>query len=237
LTHRPELSIVVLCYQAGEAIHQVIRPLMKLLDESGVAYELVLVANYWSRDTDATPAIIGQYETDDDRVRVVAEVKEGGMGWDMRTGFAAASGDHVVVIDGDAQNPVGDVVRVHELLRDGDFDLVKGKRKIREDGLYRRVLSASYNSLFRLMFGTWNLWDINGKPKGLTRKALDSMSLRSDDWFIDAEIVLEARRLGLRIGEMPVVFRENKERSSFVRMGAIVEFLRNMLRRRFGGTR
>jgi hypothetical protein len=76
--------------------------------------------------------------------------------------------------------------------------------------------------------------DINGKPKGLTRSAYERLELRSDDWFIDAEIVLEARRLGLTIGELPVVFRANPERASFVKPSAILEFLRNMLRYRLG---
>ncbi len=34
------------------------------------------------------------------------------MGWDMRTGFAAARGAFITVMDGDAQNPVEDVARV-----------------------------------------------------------------------------------------------------------------------------
>jgi glycosyltransferase involved in cell wall biosynthesis len=232
----PDLSAVVLCFRAGESIHQVLGPLRELLDESGASHEMVLVANYWENDNDPTPSIVRRYASEHDRVRVVDQPKCGGMGWDMRAGFEAASGRYVVVIDGDAQNPVEDVLRIYALLRDGDYEVMKGRRTIRHDGLYRRTISFGYNAIFRLMFRTWGLWDINGKPKAVTRRALEAMCLRSDDWFIDAEIVLEARRLGLRIGEMPVVFRENKDRSSFVRISAIWEFLANMLRRRFGRT-
>ena len=228
----PALSVVVLCYRAGDAIHDVLGPLTELLDGSGVPYELILVANYWNRESDTTPDVVERYAADHALAHVVAQPKEGSMGWDMRSGFAAASGEHVVVIDGDAQNPVEDVLRAHELLRDSDYDVVKGRRKIRHDGPYRRVLSAGYNSLFRLMFGTWGLWDINGKPKGLRRRALDAMTLRSDDWFIDAEIVISARRLGFEVAEMPVIFRRNDERASFVRVSAIWEFLGNMGRER-----
>jgi hypothetical protein len=95
------------------------------------------------------------------------------------------------------------------------------------------VISIGYNALFLLLFGTFGLWDINGKPKGLTRSAYERMTLRADDWFADAEIVIEARRKGLRVGEVPVVFRQNLERRSFVRWAAIVEFTRNMFRYRF----
>jgi glycosyltransferase involved in cell wall biosynthesis len=232
----PDLSAVVLCYRAGESIREVLDPLRELLEISRTSHELVLVANYWESDNDPTPAVVREYAREHRQVRIVAELKRGAMGWDMRTGFAAASGRYIVVIDGDAQNPVEDVLRIYEQLRTGAYDVMKGRRASRYDGLYRRVISFGYNVLFQLMFGTWGLWDINGKPKALTRPALEAMRLQSDDWFIDAEIVLEARRLCLRIGEMPVVFRENKERSSFVRMSAIWEFLANMFCHRLGRT-
>ncbi len=110
---------------------------------------------------------------------------------------------------------------------------MKGRRVLREDGIYRRFVSITYNVLFRLMFRTAGLWDVNGKPKGLSRSAYDRMTLTSDDWFIDAEIVLAARELGLEIHEMRVRFLENAERASFVRPSAMWEFLVNMIRFRW----
>ena len=69
-------------------------------------------------------------------------------------------------------------------------------------------------------------------PKIMKREAYEKMMLQSNDWFIDAEIVLEALKNGMRIGEMPVVFRRSDERPSFVRVSAILEFVVNMLRYR-----
>jgi hypothetical protein len=150
----------------------------------------------------------------------------------MRSGLVAASGAYLIVIDGDAQNPVQDVTEMYDLLRETGADLGKGRRKNRADSFYRRVISVVYNLLFRLLFQTWNLWDINGKPKGMTRDAYGRIRLRSDDWFIDAEMVLEAKRAGMKIVELPVIFLENPTRSSFVRIPAIWEFGRHMLRYR-----
>jgi glycosyltransferase involved in cell wall biosynthesis len=230
---RPELSVVVLCYRAGASIHDVVVPLRRSLDEAGVRYQLVLVANEWPGRDDDTIDHVRRYEGDG--VTIVARPKEGAMGWDMRTGLAAATGDTIVVIDGDAQNPIGDVLRLYELLRQTGADVGKGVRTNRADGVYRRVVSGGYNLLFRLLFGTWGLWDINGKPKALTRAAYERMTLTSDDWFIDAEIVLAARRLGLRIAELPVVFLENRQRASFVRVTSIWEFVVHMIRYRLRG--
>ena len=55
-----------------------------------------------------------------DAVVPVIHAKEGAMGWDMRTGLEAATGDYLVVIDGDAQNPIEDVLRMYrEMVRTG----------------------------------------------------------------------------------------------------------------------
>ena len=228
----PELSAIVLCYRAEDSIRNVIEPLHSDLAESGVPFELVLVANYHAGSEDRTPAIVEEFAADRPEVKTVARPKEGAMGWDMRTGFEAAQGKYLVVIDGDAQNPVTDVHRMYSEMSRTGLDVMKGRRIARFDGLKRRLVSDGYNALFRLLFRTRGLWDINGKPKGMTRAAYERLDLISDDWFIDAEIVLKARRAGLRVGELPVIFNLNEERASFVRARAILEFLRNMARAR-----
>ena len=227
---QPELSAIVLGYRAGRSLVRVAEPLAAELEASGVRYELVLVANYWPGRDDETPAVAEEFARGHERVRVVARPKEGAMGWDMRSGFKAARGDVLIVLDGDAQNPVSDVVRMYRALRETGADVMKGRRVLRHDGPYRRVVSITYNVIFRLLFRTKGLWDINGKPKALTRAAYERLDLRSDDWFVDAEIVLKARELGLTILELPVEFFENEERASLVRPSAILEFARNMLR-------
>jgi dolichol-phosphate mannosyltransferase len=228
---RPELSVVVLCYRAGAAIAPLLESLYALLADAGIQFELVLVANYWPDTEDHTPSHVNRFAETHGQVRVVAEPKQGGMGWDMRSGLSAATGRVLVVIDGDAQNPVEDVVRMYEAMTRSDVRVMKGRRVLRHDGLYRRVISVAYNVLFRAMFRTRGLWDINGKPKGLTRDVYERMTLESNDWFIDAEIVLAARRLGIPVAELPVTFRAS-ERRSFVRASAIGEFLVNMVRYR-----
>jgi cellulose synthase/poly-beta-1,6-N-acetylglucosamine synthase-like glycosyltransferase len=231
---RPELSVIVLCYQAKEAIHRVIDPLYAQLEASGVAYELVLVANQWPDRPDPTGEVVEAFASDHKKtVRTVMEVKQGAMGFDMRSGLAAAAGDYLIAIDGDAQNPIDDVLKMYREMRATGADVMKGRRIARFDGPYRRVISTVYNAAFSVLFGTRGIWDVNGKPKGLTRAAYESFELQSDDWFIDAEIVLSARDRGLAVAELPVVFNRNDERDSFVRPTAILEFLRNMARQRF----
>jgi glycosyltransferase involved in cell wall biosynthesis len=228
-----ELSAIVLGYRAGESLLRVLEPLEAQLRDSGLNYELVVVANHWPGDDDSTPEVAQRFAADHPAVKAVLGEKHGAMGWDMRAGFAQADAEVMVVIDGDSQNPVDDVLRAYELLRASNADIVKGRRVNRLDSLYRRLVSLAYNLAFRIVFPrTRGLWDINGKPKAITRAAYGRLSLDSNDWFLDAEIVLDALSKNLTIVELPVTFYPNDERASFVRPGAILEFAKNMLRYR-----
>lgn len=233
--NEPRVSAIVLGYRAEAALAAVVAALTRELEALGEPFEIVVVANHDAGAIDETPEIGRRLAHADARVRLVARRKEGGMGWDLRSGLAIATGRYLIVIDGDGQNAPGDVARAFRALADGGCDVVKGRRVRRQDGTYRMVLSEAYNFGFALLFGTWGLWDINGKPKGMTRAAYERLDLRSDDWFLDAELILGARRAGLRIAEIPVEFGPSAARPSFVRAEAIFEFARHMLRYRCRG--
>jgi hypothetical protein len=156
------------------------------------------------------------------------------MGWDLRSGLDVAGGSFLVYLDGDGQVSTHDALRVHQRLRETGADVVKGRREVREDGSVRTLTSLGYNLLFRLLFRTAPLWDVNGQPKGLTRAAYERLDLRTDDWFTDAEIVLKARSAGLEVVEVPVRFRPRQTHGSNVGIGTVWEFLVNMVRWRLG---
>ena len=71
--------------------------------------------------------------------------------------------------------------------------------------------------------------DINSKPKIMTRAVYNRMNLSSDGWFVDAEIMILARRMKLNIGELETGFRCLINRLSFVKPSSIFEFLTNLI--------
>jgi len=156
------------------------------------------------------------------------------MGWDLRGGLGLARGSYLVYLDGDGQVPTHYALEAFRRLRETHADVVKGRRYVREDGSIRTVTSLGYNGLFRLLFRTSPLWDVNGQPKGMTRAAYERLDLRTDDWFTDAEIVLKARSAGLEIVEMPVRFLPRQGSESFIGLGTVWEFLVNMVLWRTG---
>jgi glycosyltransferase involved in cell wall biosynthesis len=230
----PELSVVVLCFGAEEQLPHVVGPLFDELEASAVSFELILVANYWAGSGDRTPDHAAAFARERPEVAVVARPKAGGMGWDLRTGLELARGSYLVYLDGDGQVPTHYAPEVFRRLRETGADVVKGRRDVREDGSVRTVTSLGYNILFRLLFRTGPLWDVNGQPKGLTRGAYKRLDLRTDDWFTDAEIVLKSRAAGFEIVEVPVRFLPRQRSSSLVGFGTVWEFLVNMVRWRLG---
>ena len=94
----------------------------------------------------------------------------------------------IVKIDGDGQMPIADLVRVYQKIRDEHYDVVKTVRIKRSDGIYRKIVSNVFNIFFRLLFPYAGSKDINSKPKIFSRENYEKFDLRSNDWFIDAEL-------------------------------------------------
>ena len=228
---RPDISVVILCYRAEDLVPNFVAQVKNVLEQCKLSYELILVANYQSRmkTFDRTPQIAKNLAQNDSRVRVVAKPKEGMMGWDLRSGLDVAVGDMVVFIDGDGQMPPEDIIKVYDALQLHNANIAKTYRDTRYDGFKRIFISQAYNFLLKLLFPKVTVRDINSKPKIFKRDALQKLNLSSDDWFIDAEIVIKASYFGFSIVEVPTDFQANKHRASFVGMGTIFEFINNLI--------
>lgn len=222
------LSVVILCYKAGEPIVDFVAETQRCIASLCDSYEIILVANYFENTNDTTPQVVKRMAANDAHIKYVAKPKEGMMGWDMRSGLEQATGKYICVIDGDGQFPIESIENCYKHIATDKYDLVKTYRVKREDGIYRKTISVVYNFLFTLLFPGLNSKDINSKPKLFTKVAYDKFKLESDDWFIDAEIMIKARRLKLRVFDFPVEFSKLEDRKSFVKFGAIFEFMLNL---------
>lgn len=225
----PELSVVILCYREEDYIPKLLTLVEAEVQRLGLSYEIILVANYLAGSDDRSPEIAWEMAKASPRTKVVSKPKEGMMGWDMRRGLEACTGRVLAVIDGDGQFPASDIGRVYRELLARNLGLCQTYRVRREDGWRRVIVSRVYNGLFRLLFPGSGLHDINAKPKVMTREAFQSFRLTSIDWFIDAEIVIQARRIGLRLGEIPSVFGKGRGRPSFIKTATVLEFIKNLI--------
>ncbi|MDP8298873.1 MAG: glycosyltransferase family 2 protein [Candidatus Tantalella remota] len=224
----PDLSVVILCYRAGNRAEDFVARVVKMLDRFVSSWEIILVGNYREGTEDETPRVVNRIAAKRANIKAVAVPKEGMMGWDARSGLSMATGKYICFIDGDEQMPFRDIVRVYRKIKENDLDLVKTYRAIRGDGWARIVISTIFNIMFFVMFPGFYARDVNSKPKIIRKEAYDKMDLSSDDWFLDAEIMILARRLKLKVAAIPSRFYKCNYRNSFVGLSTIFEFLRNM---------
>jgi glycosyltransferase involved in cell wall biosynthesis len=230
MTNQVELSIIILCYRSGESIIEFSKTTQNLAASLTDNYQIVLVGNYFENSGDNTKEIVEKIAANDTHFKAICKPKEGMMGWDMREGLNHADGKYLCVIDGDGQFPIDSIKTCFEKIKEGNYDIVKTYRSVRNDGFYRRFISGIYNFLFAMLFPNYPINDVNSKPKIIKKEAYQKMNLESNDWFIDAEIMINARRLKLSFFEFPVEFAKLEGRISFVKFQAIYEFLMNLIR-------
>ncbi|MCX5849208.1 MAG: glycosyltransferase family 2 protein [Deltaproteobacteria bacterium] len=224
-----EITIVVLCYRTGKRINSYVSKIKNILDANIFVWELVLVGNYDDGASDETPALVNELAANDPRIRAVTLPKKGMMGWDARTGMDMARGKYLCIVDGDEQIPAEDIIRVYQKIRTDNLDFVLPYREKRHDGFIRILNSKIYNIFAKILFPCIKVKDINAKPKIFTKMAYEKLNLTSDDWFIDAEIVIKSSKLGLKIGQVPTEFKENEYRRSFVTLDTVMEFIKNLI--------
>ncbi len=209
----------------------VVTSLKEMLDRTGLDCQLILVDN-GSRDS--TPGLIRDLVSSHPDIQAVTVAENIGYGWGVINGLAAGEGEWIGFMDGDAQIAPEDVERIFSAAAGGGCDLVKVRRLARRDGFIRARLSEIYVMFFCLLFGI-RIYDVNAKPVLLRREWLPRLELASRDWFIDAELLLKADFLGMRIREVPMIFHRRTAGRSSVRIGTVIEFIRNIARYSLGG--
>ncbi len=218
------LSLVIPLYNEADNIPSLVHTLTSCFTHAHIPYQLILVNN---GSSDATPELIATFAQKNSCITPVTIPVNQGYGHGIITGLHAARGDYVGYTDGDNQIPSAVIAEAYTKLFHEHFDLVKGRRSHREDGLLRTICSQSYDILFRIMFGV-PYSQVNSKPKLMKRKVYEQMHLTSKDWFIDSEIMIHAHKLGCSVAEVNYTFKKRFRGASAVKPRIIIEFLKNL---------
>jgi dolichol-phosphate mannosyltransferase len=230
-TGAPDLSLVLPCYNEADVIRNTASRMIKAFRENSVNLELVVVDN-GSRDE--TGAIIDQMVAEGlPIIKETVKVNEG-YGNGILAGLKVCQGKFVGFMAADGQVDSHDVYKVYEIAASAKTPyLVKVRRRFRMDGMTRKVVSIIYNLGTMIMFGGLGSIDINGNPKIFPRQYLERMHLQSKDWFLDAEVMIKAKRLKLSVYEINVFAQMREGGKSNVKASTIREFIVNLLKFRF----
>ena len=165
------LSAIVPLFDERENLPTLYRRLSDSLSALGVEYELVFVND---GSTDRTPELLDQLAEDDPRVRPIHLSRNFGHQAAVTAGLEFATGDAVVVLDGDLQDPPEVIGLLLERWREG-FDVVYAVRTKRKEGPLKRL---GYFAFYRLLRGISEL-DIpldSGDFCLMDRQVLDALN-------------------------------------------------------------
>lgn len=133
-TEQPLLSVVIPVYKCGECLPELNRRLRAALARLTDNYEILYV-NDGSPDDSWTT--IGSLAAGDKRVKGIRLSRNFGQHIAITAGIDAASGDWIVVMDGDLQDRPEDIQRLWEKAKEG-YDIVFARRAVRRDHWLKR---------------------------------------------------------------------------------------------------
>ncbi|MFO8133311.1 MAG: glycosyltransferase family 2 protein [Thermoplasmatota archaeon] len=188
-------SVVIPVYNEARNIRPLYRAIVEAMDDMG-DYEILFVDD---GSTDETMEEIRALHDQDERVRCISFRRNFGKTPALMAGFAHASGDVVITMDGDLQNDPRDIPDMVAML--DEYDVVSGWRHERRDGwLSKKLPSRISNAISRWLTGL-ELHDFNCGLKAYRREALDDLVLYGEmHRYIPAVLAWK----GYRVGELKI---------------------------------
>lgn len=141
------LSLVVPCFNEEEVICDTNRRLATALERMPLNLEIIYVDD---GSSDSTPKLLRQLQEGDEHIRVVRFSRNFGHQMAITAGLEHASGDAVVIIDADLQDPPEVIREFVEKWMDG-YDVVYGVRAEREGETAFKLWTAKL--FYRCMAG------------------------------------------------------------------------------------
>jgi glycosyltransferase involved in cell wall biosynthesis len=147
MNQKTALSIVIIALNEETNATILLRAILETLQ--GVDFEVIFVDD---GSTDGTVQEV--MALNERRITLIELQRNFGQSAALAAGMAQASGEYIVTMDADLQNDPADILPMLALAKEGNWDLVAGIRKNRQDGFFlRRLPSLIANSIIRRTTG------------------------------------------------------------------------------------
>ena len=224
-----DISAVIPAFNEEGNIEASVAGVCSALGRLAGRYEVIVVDD---GSSDRTPALVEGLARGNAAVRLIRHPGNQGYGKALSDGFAAAAYSHVFFTDADLQFDMAELGGLLPLAAGND--LVCGYRVRKKYGFGRRASSFCYNLLVRLVLRP-GVRDVNCAFKLIKKEALSALRPRSAGFFVSAELLARARRLGYKVAEAPVSHFPRPTGESKVRPDHIFGTLREMFSFLLGG--
>jgi dolichyl-phosphate beta-glucosyltransferase len=201
--------VVIPAFNEAGRLPATLARVREYLAARGSSYEILVVDDGSSDGTERAALALGE------DVRVLRHAPNRGKGYAVRRGMLAARGVLRLMTDADLSTPVEELVKLEREIERG-FDVaiasraVAGARIEVRQPAYREAMGRLFNVLVQglLLPG---LADTQCGFKLFTAEAAEAAfgGTRLDGFSFDVEALYVARRRGLRIAEVPVVWRND----------------------------
>ena len=193
------VSVVIPVYNERETIAEIVRRVQAV----GLHHEIVIVDDY---SLDGTREVLLELAKQAD-IRLLLHGYNRGKGAALRTAFAEAQGDVILIQDADLEYDPRDFPQLLAPIRSGEADVVYGSRFLENA---RQDPSRLHRWGNRLLTGLSNcmtgqrLTDMETCYKVFRRELLESIEIEQDRFGFEPEFTAKLARQGHRIFEVPI---------------------------------
>lgn len=142
-------SIVIPVYQSENIIATTVGKTLEVINDNNLSAEVVLINDGSSDDS---WNVIKRLAENTKNVKSINLLRNYGQHNAIVCGFAHSSGEYLVTMDDDLQNPPGEILKLITKANEDDYDLVFGVFKEKKHSFYRRIGSRAISYLNSRIF-------------------------------------------------------------------------------------
>lgn len=226
----PKLSLVVPMFNEERFLDDVIQRLVALDFNT----EILLIDD---GSTDSTAQIAADWADRNANITLIKRASNGGKGAAVRDGFAASTGEVVVIQDSDLEYDPVNIPELVEPIINGFADVVYGSRlkggQAQRAYMFWHLLGNKFLSFVTGALFNTTLSDMETGYKAFRGELIRSIELREKDFRIEPEMTAKlCKQPGVRIYEVPIAYYgrtydEGKKitwRDGILALGALVRY-------------
>jgi len=200
-----KLSVVIPVYNESGTLENLIQRVSAV--DYGCELEIVIVDD---GSEDGSGEVAQSLASRHDHLVFLRHEKNAGKGAALRTGFARASGDIVIVQDADLEYDPREIPSLIELILDDIADVVFGSRFLSRGPhrvlYYRHYLANRMFTTLSNLLTNLNLTDIEVCYKAFRREVLESIRIQEERFGFEPEITAKVAKGNWRIYEVPISY-------------------------------